>query len=717
LPVKINIQERKIMADWYVDFTLPLNGTGTTYSGAWNVFTATEGTTVSGGDSIWFRRNDPGNGAKLITIKTGDIKYIGWPKSGDVLYNTRPTDPRTLWDADASSYVYQRKSVSNGTVHALESDNTFYRWYFYNYYNGGSYQRTIEILSKSNVSVYYSYIFTAYYSSTAADYSKPLRVENSNNIYFKSTTIRGGGTANRTYNHVFKLYDSDIVFDNCTIRTPSRLDASYTYGDSSGEVSYINYCILHFNDCVFNNYELCSYTSSTTNNVYCCMAHNSTFYFDNTRFEHNRTDGISNNIFNKSPHYWFHMSACTMSFTNGCRYRSWCDMAAGFYITGGSNIDCSDFQIDTENSSVNQNIVFDLWSVGSVTISGVSGSVNFYSNVESKNYFIGLNNSVSFKYFTDKITISGVTAYVGDVIEKLRYDQPDNQVTNISNNDTFKDFNVFFGTPREINIDNSEIGGVSLYYKGYNTGHAYYGSYYTYKNLKITNSTIKKYNALYIPSTYVNPSVNAIIYNCEGLENNPLFDDNSGSSCELDLKILRNRGFSSIGALGCYQHKIIDSSFNRGELNTYKYCYEGYISNSEVYRTGGANYSVKAFKETSDGILYFSELGAETVWVRLPAAGTYTITVYMLYTCTSCVLSLSDVYFETDYFDSSGISQRAISSSLVTDTVSGWSAAGTKIKLTCSITVSSAQFCPIRFYIPGYYSSLFIYIDPKVDAL
>ena len=56
------------MADWYVDFNLSSNGTGTTYSGAWNVFTGTEGTSVSDGDSIWFRRDDPGSGNKIITI-------------------------------------------------------------------------------------------------------------------------------------------------------------------------------------------------------------------------------------------------------------------------------------------------------------------------------------------------------------------------------------------------------------------------------------------------------------------------------------------------------------------------------------------------------------------------------------------------------------------------------------------------------------------------
>jgi len=704
------------MADWYVDFTLPSNGTGTTYSGAWNVFTATEGANVNDGDSIWFRRNDPGNGQKLITIKAGDIKYIGWPKEGDDLYDVRPSDPRALWDTDSSNYVYQRRSIDNGAVHSLESGNTFYRWYFYNYCTSNSRQRTIEIMSKSNVSVYHSYIYTYKYSSTSYDYSRVLRVENSDNIYFKNTTIRGAASTNYTYNQLFKLYNSIITFDDCIFKTPSNIDTSTSHADSTKEVSYINNSTLYFNNCVFNNYVLRTCTSNTTVNAYCCMVYDSTLHFNNTCLEHNRTDAVSNNIFSMTPHYWFYVSNCTVNLINNCRYRAWCDMVAGFYVTNGSNINCSDFQVDTESSSVNQNVVFDLWNIGNVTISGVSGSVNYHTNVEDKNYFIGLNNSVSFEYFTDKIDIMDVSTYVGDVIEKLRYNQSDNQIINISDDTTFRDFSVFFGTPRELNIDNSEIGGVGLYYRSYNTSYAWYGSYYTYKNSKVINSTITKYNALYLPSSYVNSSVNAIIYNCESLGNNQVFDDNSGSSCKVNLKVLRNRGFSSVGSLGCYFNKIISSSFNMGELNTHKYFYEGYISNSEIYRTNGANYSIKAFKETSNGSLCISELGAETIWIRLPAEGTYMITAYMLYTCASCTLLLSDVYFEVDYFDSSGFSHRIVSDSLVNDTTSSWSGSGTKIKLTCSVTVSSAQFCPVRFYIPGYYENLFVYIDPKVDV-
>ena len=81
------------MADYFVDLSLGANGTGTT-SSPWNQLTSTELTSISGGDTIWFKRFDPGTGVDLITWKAGTssesrISYVAWPVSGDPYYDAK----------------------------------------------------------------------------------------------------------------------------------------------------------------------------------------------------------------------------------------------------------------------------------------------------------------------------------------------------------------------------------------------------------------------------------------------------------------------------------------------------------------------------------------------------------------------------------------------------------------------------------------------------
>lgn len=693
------------MADWYVDFTLASNGTGTTYSGAWNVFTATEGASVSAGDSIWFRRDDPGDGNKLITIKSGDIKYVAWPKSGDVLYGSRPSSPRATWDSDLHDYTYQRRNMANGAVHAVESGNKFYRFYFYNSYVSRSQQRTIDILSKSNVSLYHCYLST-YYSGNAYNYSACLRVDSSTNVMLYKCTVDSFGL-NRYFSN-FRLYDSSIKFDTCYFYTPAYVSAGVGTQDSDIETSSIEDCsLVEFDHCtLYNKFTINSVSDSIYKDAI-VRIHNSTVNFNDSIMKHENTSSYTSNPLIREPLALFHVDGGSHIDLNNCGYTSVATMSSFMYLADSlSAVTCSGLDVTI---NTNRNIIFSIESIGSLNIAGITGAINQYNNVDNANYFMA--HSDRDVMFDENITISGINCYPGDILE--RYNTTGTDI-NLSNKDTYKEFKVYFGSFVNFICDNCKFGGLSFYHGDYNITQAWNGCSHTNRVISIKNTEILNNSCVSLYNTYLFDYLDLTVYKCIGDGTAPILTDTS-TQLDAHVKLIRNKNFDGLGAI-YVQNKEYTCLFNNRDLKVYKYNYYGHTETHSVNRTGGPGYSIKlVHSEIGSGDLVYSPIGQETIWFRLPAAGTYNITAYLLYVCDSCNLTISDIYFESDYFDSLGDSYIVNIPSLSSDTGSTWSISGNKIKLVSSVTVTDAQYCPIRFTLTTYYAGLVVYVDPKVN--
>lgn len=100
------------MADKYVDFGATYNGDGTAptaaaSAGAEGAYNTVVGVTLTTGDKLWIRRS-----ATSVTLAAnlapaiGGCFWIGWPKSGDSYYSTRPAAGTSAgWDSDSSDYA------------------------------------------------------------------------------------------------------------------------------------------------------------------------------------------------------------------------------------------------------------------------------------------------------------------------------------------------------------------------------------------------------------------------------------------------------------------------------------------------------------------------------------------------------------------------------------------------------------------------------------
>lgn len=122
------------MADIFVDYSATNNGNGTAYThaasaGAAGAFNTLNGITGSDGDKVWVRRVVDADATTNWVISDSNLFIIGWPKSGDKFYSTRPSAPQATWDADAADYPefvnssgsnYFQLSGSNNELHRLK---------------------------------------------------------------------------------------------------------------------------------------------------------------------------------------------------------------------------------------------------------------------------------------------------------------------------------------------------------------------------------------------------------------------------------------------------------------------------------------------------------------------------------------------------------------------------------------------------------------------
>lgn len=97
------------MTDIYVDFSAVNDGDGSTHSqaaspggaGAYNTLASK---TFASGDKVWLRRKTKTVTA-THTFNQAGVLYIGWPKSGDPYYATRPSGAQGSWDGDSADYA------------------------------------------------------------------------------------------------------------------------------------------------------------------------------------------------------------------------------------------------------------------------------------------------------------------------------------------------------------------------------------------------------------------------------------------------------------------------------------------------------------------------------------------------------------------------------------------------------------------------------------
>lgn len=97
------------MGNVYVDFSASNDGDGSTHTqaaspggaGAYNTLASK---TFSSGDKVWIRRQSWTRTA-TFTFNQAGVTYIGWPKSGDPYYSTRPSGAQAAWDGDSADYA------------------------------------------------------------------------------------------------------------------------------------------------------------------------------------------------------------------------------------------------------------------------------------------------------------------------------------------------------------------------------------------------------------------------------------------------------------------------------------------------------------------------------------------------------------------------------------------------------------------------------------
>src|SRR5262249_34973896 len=96
------------MADRFYDASASNDGDGTAFGqagspGAAGAYNTLASKSFSSGDKVWCRRQSKTITSQLTLSSDGAI-FIGWPKSGDINYSTRPSAAQASWDGDSADY-------------------------------------------------------------------------------------------------------------------------------------------------------------------------------------------------------------------------------------------------------------------------------------------------------------------------------------------------------------------------------------------------------------------------------------------------------------------------------------------------------------------------------------------------------------------------------------------------------------------------------------
>lgn len=718
------------MTDYFFDFTSGTNGNGTSVS-PWNQCTAAETTTISGGDNLWFRRCQPADNTKLIVFKAGDsnesrINYIGWPMIGDEFYNTRPSMP--TWDQDASLYLYQSANNNQYTaVITLQSNINLHRIYSSDNYGNANYgHQSLAIITKSNVTLKNCRLYATSMPDTVGYWYAGLSyLDNAFNILFENTIFDGAGGSSYRMVSLYNIRNSTpVTFSGCTFyfgtdSWANEMNISY-FDDTDS--SYVERATLNFINCtMYNRLNVANHTSPgfyysgltyingsagvTTVTVSGCN-----IIMDNT------TDTTTKGFPSYAPLAFFRVKSANFSMYN-TTITSYARQQSVVLTEGTSNI-----LLDTINWTVSGrpiNILVDLRGYTTCTLNNITGTLyeGVDKDINNVNYLLAFSN---WDYiFNDVLSLNNVLYHLGYILELTRDAAP--RDINISSHTyaALQHNTVYITRMNSLTFNNSNIAGFRLHDYSANSGNYVYGGYIPGNNISLKNSNINNV-PLQLDNTY-SQQVNALVYNCVGAGTVVFNDNGTPNPYVLNLKAVRNTGFTTVGAVregqGVEVYAVLNN-FNNG--TTF------YTSNlltcqtSTVNKTGGAGYSVQIIKKAANNVeVTYPKIGDDTTWVYLPAAGTYTVTLYIKYSCSvGYSLVEGDVRLGMDYIN--GNSVLVYSDTYMVDNSSTWSALAAfseALQLSCTVTVTAAQYCPVRLYIYATLPSLTIYFDPKLAVI
>lgn len=714
------------MADYYVDYTASATGSGTV-ANPWNQFTSDESATVSGGDNIWFRRTTIDTYSTFSWIggdsNTNRVNYIGWPSEGDVYYEQREESLQDTWDNDATTYFKITGSLSSadestGTV--VPSTNTdIHRFYIQNTSNNYRYyMHGVTIYDVANISFFNSYMYNTTISYRTWHYGV-LYLQSSSNIKFIDSVINGAGGSASSYNGTLNVqYCNNIIFEGCTLYwgNNNSSTAYFEYLDST-DTSYIDQSDITFNNCDFymrmysdmssdSGYYSCGYTYFNENSE--CTISGSNVYITN-----------ENSSSSYGLDYYAPLAAFKVQDSTFNVYDTYIQCVQGrssFLLT----IDDTDIymkNVTWDVTSTNYKTVFiDNRGYKSLYLKNIYGN----SPQGGTDPFFDKNYFMSFKLWEDILDIENtqlenVSSNLGNILDTSRdADTQDLIITdtvypllNHSPIDVFRLGNII--------ATNTSFAGFVLDYKEEAAGYVYgdntTGAVYTFKDCTFSDIPIM-----------VQMSNNVGVYNitlqnCTG-EGTVIVDSDENSGLNIDA--YRNIGFTGFGSIGNNYKNSYTSALNSFDNGTTTHVGHGVTyKTSTANRTGGAGYSIEITRQNyaEDMEVACPKFGAESYWVYFPSDGTYNVEGYLLCTTTSGSITSSDVRIGIDVTSANSYTTYSDTfeedSSVWSETLNNQQA----IKLTINdLTVSQAQYCPVRLYISGNYDGQIIYLDPQFEA-
>ena len=724
------------MANYYVDFSSGVNGTGTAAS-PWNVFTSTQSASVSAGDSVWFRRYIMAIDTKFIAWKSGTaannrINYIGWPIAGDEYYDIREETLRAAWDADITQYAYQRRSayIANTPAASLVSYINVHRFYIWDDFGSNTNIRAaIGIKDATYVTLKNCYGYMSYLppDTDSTDWwGGSLYCENTAGIEIINSTIDGSGIMSLSRNTTLKIKTSTVTFSGCTFNYgwPAGGAPVVAYLVNSAS-SYIGNSTVTFNTCTFN-------FKQTSGNI--ASIYSDTVFYAHMHFVNSNTT----------------ISGCTIA-VNGTGSGALVTtnmMPANIPLTimrfSGGTVN---IQNTATSTIMNKFTMFDLMDNTAATLNNVSWTIgttvysNIFicirsaiaslslSNITGSSSTVGLgdltNENFMFAFVgwdkvaeTVNITMSNVAPNLGYVLDATRPNSATiYQNVFIKNNSCpILSYNTLYITSvGYLNARQSNMGGFKLFQKTYVFSDFIQGSSQVFVKLLTDNCSFSKV-PIQIQATNTQV-IYATLASCIGAGTD-ILQANGNTVYSLFLVASRNRGFSGIGTvadLPWLNTKAILNDFNNGTAQ-----YISYDINYETTtasRAGGAGYAVKVIKKIDDNIrVVYPTVGEDATWVYFPSAATYTVTGYVYYTAASGSLTSADIQLGIDIM---GAYSYENISSVVSSDDSTWTgvSGGTTIKLTSSIAIPKEQYAPVKLYLNKRLVAMVVYFDPKLTVV
>lgn len=722
------------MANYYVDFSAGVNGTGSAAS-PWNVFTATQNASVTAGDSVWFRRYIVAADTKFISWKSGTdgstrINYIGWPIAGDDYFDSREESLKATWDGDSAQYAYQRRLtyVADTPAALLVSFINVHRFYFWDdFQTNVNLRMALSTKNASYVKIKNCYVYVSFLPPTTNDlvsgwWGGTLGCDNSGNIEVINSTIDGSGTMALSRSNTIKIRNSNVVFSGCTLQYGFSGAPVVSYLIDSASSYAIN-STLTFNSCILN-FRQTSGNIASSYGVSTFYAHQH-FINCNTTFS-GCTIGLNNigtnTITNLMP---INIPIACMRFGGGTlNMQSTNTSSLQNKFTMFELTDNLAATFDNVSWTVGVNVFSNIFilirtTITSLALSNITGSVpsNGTGYYDYENFafgFIGWDKVAN----TSNITMTNVATTLGYVLDATRPDSATiyQNVTIASNSCPILKYSTLYtSSVGYLNVYNSDFGGVKLSQKAYINGDFVQGSSLGAVRVRIRNSTLSKVPIqIHATNTQV---VDAALYNCVGAGTD-ILQTNGNTGYTLNLVAARNRGFTGMGTLAdlpWINAKAILNDFNNGTAQ--------YISNTLSYETStasrasGAGYAVKIIKKLDDTVeVMYPNIGEDATWIFFPSAATYTVTGYVIYTASSGVLTSADIKLGIDIM---GAYSYEDTTSVLSADDSTWIGvvSGTIIKLTSIIAIPKEQYAPVKIYLSKRLPGLIVYFDPKLTVV